>query len=75
MIVSALRPQVTLGEVQLKAFGKPNALAIYTVVILLFLNLLYGEGAVSKLPATACLPPTICCCKRSSRLTGFIRQS
>jgi hypothetical protein len=49
MVVSAMRPSATLGEVQMKAFGKPNALAIYTVVILLFLNLLYGESTASKL--------------------------
>ena len=43
MVVSAMPPSASLGEVQVKAFGRPNALAIYTVVILLFLNLLYGE--------------------------------
>ena len=48
MVVSAVPPSATLGEVQVKAFGRPNALAIYTVVILLFLNLMYGECPVFK---------------------------
>lgn len=56
MIVSAQPATATLQQVQLKAFGKPNALAIYTVVILLFLNLLFGKPPTSARPYPVAIP-------------------